>query len=128
MRKRVAGDRRAHLVLAARRERVEERLDGARVRRASTGAFTWTPTSAQVGASTFTVRVTDNGTPALFAEESITVTVAALNHPPVLSPIGPRTVTAESTLSFTASATDPDAGQTLVYSLIGAPAGAPMRL
>jgi hypothetical protein len=34
---------------------------------ATTGAFTWTPTEAQgPGSFTFSVRVTDNGTPALF--------------------------------------------------------------
>ena len=41
----------------------------------STGAFTWTPTSAQVGSHTFKVRVTDNGSPNLYDEEEITVTV-----------------------------------------------------
>ena len=41
----------------------------------ATGAFSWTPTSAQIGSATFTVRVTDNGTPNLSDEEQITVTV-----------------------------------------------------
>jgi outer membrane protein assembly factor BamB len=41
----------------------------------TTGDFTWTPTAAQVGPRTFTVRVTDNGSPARTAEETITVTV-----------------------------------------------------
>ncbi|WP_233507514.1 malectin domain-containing carbohydrate-binding protein [Adhaeribacter pallidiroseus] len=40
---------------------------------ASTGAFTWTPATA--GTYTFTVRVTDNGTPAMMDDEQITVTV-----------------------------------------------------
>jgi hypothetical protein len=43
---------------------------------ASTGDFSWTPTAAQAGQiHTFTVRVTDNGTPNLFDEEQITVGV-----------------------------------------------------
>ena len=42
---------------------------------ASTGVFNWTPASA--GSFTFKVRVTDNGSPILFDEEQITVTVAA---------------------------------------------------
>jgi hypothetical protein len=42
---------------------------------ASTGAFSWRPTAA--GTFTFKVRVTDNGSPVLFDEEQITVTVTA---------------------------------------------------
>lgn len=42
----------------------------------ATGVFTWKPSELQ-GPKTYTfrVRVTDNGTPAMFAEEQITVTV-----------------------------------------------------
>ena len=39
------------------------------------GAFTWTPTGAQVGPHTITVRVTDNGSPALHHEQTFGVTV-----------------------------------------------------
>jgi cysteine-rich repeat protein len=39
------------------------------------GVFTWTPTSAQVGAYSFAVRVTDNGSPPLSDNKTITVTV-----------------------------------------------------
>jgi hypothetical protein len=42
----------------------------------TTGAFAWTPTAAQVGARTFRVRVTDNGSPARMAEETITLMVS----------------------------------------------------
>jgi hypothetical protein len=43
----------------------------------STGAFSWTPTAAQGGhIYTLTVRVTDNGSPNLFAEQQFTVGVA----------------------------------------------------
>lgn len=41
----------------------------------STGAFSWTPSAT--GTFTFKVRVTDNGSPALYDEETITVTVTA---------------------------------------------------
>jgi uncharacterized protein (UPF0179 family) len=41
----------------------------------ATGAFTWTPTAAQAGVHSITVRVTDNGVPPMFDEETITVTV-----------------------------------------------------
>ncbi|MDO9373356.1 MAG: T9SS type A sorting domain-containing protein [Ferruginibacter sp.] len=41
----------------------------------TTGAFTWTPTTT--GSFIFKVKVTDNGSPVLFDDETITVTVAA---------------------------------------------------
>jgi hypothetical protein len=46
------------------------------------------------------------------------------NRPPVLAAIPAQSVGAQQTLTFTASATDPDAGQTVSYSLVGAPSGA----
>lgn len=42
---------------------------------ASTGVFNWTPSAT--GSFTFKVRVTDNGSPVLYDEEQITVTVTA---------------------------------------------------
>ncbi|MFT3704905.1 MAG: Ig-like domain-containing protein [Agriterribacter sp.] len=42
---------------------------------ATSGVFTWTP--AATGTFTFKVRVTDNGSPVLYDEETITVTVTA---------------------------------------------------
>src|ERR1043166_4001402 len=47
------------------------------------------------------------------------------NNPPTLAAIANRSLILGQTLSFTASATDPDAGQTISYSLLsGFPAGA----
>lgn len=43
---------------------------------------------------------------------------------PVLATIGNKTIAKDSTLKFKAKATDPDSGQTIKYTLIGAPAGA----
>ncbi|MGH7680821.1 MAG: putative Ig domain-containing protein, partial [Candidatus Eiseniibacteriota bacterium] len=91
----------------------------------STGAFSWTPTAG--GTFGATVRVTDNGVPALDAFEAITFTVTepVVNQPPVLAAIGNRTVNELTALTFTATATDPDAGQTRTFSLdAGSPAGA----
>jgi len=91
---------------------------------ATTGAFGWTPSAN--GIFPVTVRVTDNGTPALSAFEAISIVVsAAPNRNPVLGAIGNKTVDELSALAFTATATDPDAGQTVTFSLdAGAPAGA----
>ena len=92
----------------------------------STGVFTWTPTEEQgPGTYTFTVKVTDNGTPNLSDEEEITVTVNEVNRNPVLSLIGDKTVNEMTELTFNADATDPDVpANTLTFSLVGAPVGA----
>ncbi|MCC3160672.1 Ig domain-containing protein [Hymenobacter sp. 15J16-1T3B] len=50
---------------------------------------------------------------------------APANQPPVLAAIGNRSAVVGQPLTFTASATDPDAGQSLTYTLTGTvPAGA----
>ena len=46
------------------------------------------------------------------------------NQAPVLGAIGPKSGAPGSAITFTATATDPDAGQTRTFSLTGAPAGA----
>ncbi|HET9251866.1 MAG TPA: putative Ig domain-containing protein, partial [Candidatus Eisenbacteria bacterium] len=91
---------------------------------AASGNFSWTPSSA--GTFPVTVIVTDSGSPPLNDSETIQITVSpAANNPPVLAAIGNRTVNEQALLSFTATATDPDAGQTLTFSLgAGAPVGA----
>ncbi|MEA4926983.1 MAG: putative Ig domain-containing protein [Syntrophomonadaceae bacterium] len=93
----------------------------------STGEFSWTPTEAQgPGSYTFTVKVTDSGSPSLSDSEEITVTVNEVNTAPVLAAIGNQTVNEGSELAFTASATDEDLpANSLTYSLEGTvPAGA----
>ena len=54
----------------------------------------------------------------------VTINITPVADSPVLAPIGNKTVIKNSTLTFTATATDVDKGQTLTYSLINAPAGA----
>lgn len=89
------------------------------------GIFTWTPMQSQAGTNHFSVIVTDNGSPPLSATQTFAVTVIATNVPPTLSPIADRTIHALMTVTITNSATDPDVGQTLTYSLDpGAPTGA----
>src|SRR5213594_3911406 len=86
----------------------------------STGAFSWTPSAS--GTFPVTVRVTDNGSPALSAFEAITITVNSIPQP-VLAVIGNKTVNELVALTFTATAT----GGTPPYTFsldAGAPAGA----
>ena len=51
-------------------------------------------------------------------------TAANVNLPPVLASIGPKTVNIGSSLNFTVSGTDPDAGQTLTVRSSALPPGA----
>ena len=93
----------------------------------ATGLFTWTPTEAQgPGSYPITVRVTDDGAPVLDDFEIITISVNEVNLPPVLGPIGDKSIDELTELTFTATATDPDVpANTLTFSLdTGAPAGA----
>lgn len=79
------------------------------------GAFTWTPTGAQApSTNTIALRVTDNGAPPLSDTKSFVVIVTSPNAPPVLNPIANKTVDELTTLSFTATATDPEANWTPV--------------
>src|SRR5207249_3378508 len=97
---------------------------------ASSGAFSWTPTESQGPADySVTVRVTDDGTPALSAHEIITIHVAEVNEAPVLASIGDKSVNEGSPLTSTPSATDAHvAPPTLTFSLdAGAPGGAAIK-
>jgi hypothetical protein len=92
-----------------------------------TGELTWTPSEAQgPGEYQITVLVTDNGSPPLVDSESFTVTVREVNQAPDLAPIEDRSIERGETVSFTATATDPDLpANTLTYTLDdSAPQGA----
>ena len=84
------------------------------------GAFTWTPNAAQVGTHTFDVCVSDGD---LSDCETIDVIVSAANSAPVLDPVGDKTATAGTELAFTATASDPDAGDTLTFTLAAGTSG-----
>lgn len=92
----------------------------------TTGLFSWTPNETQgPGSYTFQVRVTDNGTPNEYAEQTITINVSEVNVAPVLEPISDKTVAEMTNLTFKATGTDQDRpNNTLTFSLISAPAGA----
>src|SRR5262249_12081303 len=96
--------------------------DGATINPA-TGAFSWTPNESQgPGTYTFTVKVTDNGSPPQSDQMAIPVTVNEVNLAPVLSGV-PTDVTIPemAAYNFTATATDDDIpAQDLTFSLVGA--------
>src|SRR5205085_1692129 len=85
----------------------------------ATGLFSWIPSEGQgPSLNLVTIRVTDNGTPPLSDFETINITVQELTTLPVLTPIGNKTVTEGSLLTFTASASDADVpAQTLKFTL-----------
>jgi len=92
----------------------------------ATGAFSWTPGETDgPGSYPVTVRVSDNGTPALTAEKSFVITVLEVNQAPLLGLIAAQTVTAGSPLSVPLLATDADLpAQALTFALVNPPAGA----
>jgi hypothetical protein len=90
----------------------------------TTHVFTWTPASDQAGSyPNVLFTVTDNGNPPMSASETITITVGDVNRPPVLKPIGDKTINEGQLLQFTVTATDPD-GNELTYSASNLPSGA----
>src|SRR5204862_459736 len=91
----------------------------------TTGVLTWTPTEAQgPSTNTITVKVTDDGTPALSATNSFTVVVNEVNSAPVLTVPSDQTINELSTLVVTNTASDSDLpANTLSFGLVSAPAG-----
>ncbi|EXI66571.1 MAG: Cell wall-associated polypeptide CWBP200 [Candidatus Accumulibacter adjunctus] len=90
----------------------------------TTGLITWTPALAQVGKPNVTVRVTDQG--GLFTEQGFTITVTApapVNQPPSFTSTPVTSAAAGSPFTYLVTATDPDPGDTLTYSLTTAPPG-----
>src|SRR4029079_16392444 len=73
---------------------------------------------------TLNVTATANGTPALTDTAVITITLTDVNEAPVLGAIGNKAVQVGQLLTFTVTETDPDVGQTLVFSSTALPTGA----
>lgn len=90
----------------------------------ASGTFSWTPTATQ-GPGSYRARIiVSDGSTEDFEEITITVTEAPVNNPPVLSTIGNKQVGEEEVVTFAASATDPDVGQTVTFTATGLPTGA----
>ena len=97
----------------------------------SNGIFTWTPSQSQSpGTNTVTVVVTNSDTfdtvnPTLTATNTFTVIVKEINIAPTLPVIGTQTIAANSLLTVTNTATEPNIhAVTTGYGLVNAPAGA----
>ncbi|MDJ0960174.1 MAG: Ig-like domain-containing protein [Acidimicrobiia bacterium] len=86
------------------------------------GSFYYTPLPDFNGTDTFTYRAFDGGL--LSNTATVTITVTTTADPPVLDPIGGQSVDEGTLLGFVATASDPDSGDTLTFSLSGEPAGA----
>jgi hypothetical protein len=91
---------------------------------AGTGKFSWVPNYTQSGNYRVQFSVTDNGVPPASKEEIVTITVGNVNRPPVLDPIGNKTIKEGELLEFTLNASDPDDGDALVFSASNLPSGA----
>ncbi len=88
------------------------------------GSFSYTPAPGFFGTDSFTYRADDGYEFSAAATVTITVSAAPpVNVAPVLGAIGVKSVNELTQLAFTATATDSN-GDTLTYSLTGAPSGA----
>ena len=87
----------------------------------ATGVFRWTPNIAAAGDHEATVRVTDDGDPAMSTSVTFQIAVIDDNRDPTAIALSPSSVgenTATDTLVGTLTTTDPDGGDTHTYTLI----------
>ncbi|MEM8683050.1 MAG: tandem-95 repeat protein, partial [Pseudomonadota bacterium] len=90
-----------------------------------TASFDWTPDFGEAGEYTdVQFVVTDGGTPAQSAGESISITVGDVNRAPALTPIGDRVVNEGELLEFVLTAGDPDGDDVGYTALTSLPTGA----
>ncbi|MGH8014919.1 MAG: putative Ig domain-containing protein, partial [Candidatus Zixiibacteriota bacterium] len=88
-----------------------------------TATFNWTPTTLQSGVYPITFRATDGS---LVDTEIVQITVNDVTQPPVLDPIGNRSVTENVNLNFNISGSDPDL-TTPTFTSSALPAGATLN-
>lgn len=89
-----------------------------------TAELDWTPGSDQMGNYPVLFTVNDDGEPMASDSEEIIITVGGmLNRPPVLDPIGNRSVNISEALEVTLTSSDPD-GDTLSFTANSLPNGA----
>ncbi|MGK7296957.1 MAG: putative Ig domain-containing protein [Candidatus Wenzhouxiangella sp. M2_3B_020] len=88
---------------------------------AASGLLNWMPAGADAGAHPITVRASDGSGQSDI--ETFGLTVVADNQPPTLAAIPDRGAAPGVTMSVQAQAIDPDAGDTLIFSLPSRPTG-----
>ena len=89
----------------------------------NTGRFAFLPNSSQVGLNQVTFLGVDQGVPQLSTTMMVNISVVTVNLPPVLAPIGPRTIVEGQTLTINLSASDPD-GPSPALQMTDPPEGA----
>jgi len=88
-----------------------------------TGTYNWTPGFGTTGNYTVIFTVTDTGNPMASDFEEININVGDVNRPPVLTPLGSKSIQPDNELTFTVIATDPDLDN-LALSTSALPLGA----
>jgi hypothetical protein len=86
--------------------------------------LTYTPDQGFTGTDSFQYSVSDGAGGTGWAVVTVTVTVSDVNRPPVLDPVGNRTVEEGVALVIVLGAGDPDTGATLTFSASNLPDGA----
>jgi VCBS repeat-containing protein len=86
------------------------------------GSFSYTPLADFNGVDTFTYVIASGSQTGDTA--TVTIAVTPANRAPELETIGDKTVSENAKLEFTVSASDPDAGGTLIFSAGNLPSGA----
>lgn len=85
------------------------------------GVFSFSPTASQLGQQNVTVRVQDQG--GRSAQTAFRVNVVDHNHAPVLGALADDVTTVGASYAKTLTATDPDPGDALSFTLESGPAG-----
>ncbi|MBT8078020.1 MAG: putative Ig domain-containing protein, partial [Gammaproteobacteria bacterium] len=92
---------------------------------AASGMVSWSPVTGDEGPNAVTVRVTDNGVPALSDTQSFSIDVAGAggNQQPIIDSTPVVNGSVEQLYEYDVDASDADTGDVLTYSLDVAPAG-----